>query len=1616
MASGQGTTFAWRRFWLPRSAEPALRAGYLYDPESKYGSAANPGAITLAPSLEDRCLVLLGEPGSGKSYELERYARAESKLGARHVLSVDFRFDRSLNDDLFQQPKFIAWRDEDAPLTLVIDSLDEHPHGVHEVASKLVGQLRKGKVENLRLRIGCRSGEFPAVLEEQLPRLFGENLMRTLRLAPLRRVDVELAAGDGAQEFLAAIEAIGAQVLASTPITLELLVRQFYAKAALPATRVELYRLGCDQHCWEDSSTKSANPGDESRAKARRRYQVAARIAAVCILGGRSCMTLRGSPEDDPEALVLDDVLGGEEVADGQPFTVDRALLIDVVKTSALFVSASPGTIRWAHQTYCEFMAADYLVGRGLSSEQLHALLTGGGERTVGSMRELAAWTSSMNRALFERMVSVDPEPLLSSDCAFASNDDRARLVDAILERIDRGEAFVYSVVSTDVASKLRHPGLASQLALYISDVRCHPRTRLAAAYVAKLNNLTELAPLLGSLAIDPRVEPSLRSVAARAIARFNDVASRFLLRQLLADEGAGDEIVGIALGALWPSELTPEQLFDVLARRRGDGTVGSYVVFVSMLAEGLPLRALSAALDWTTRLPSRHASGQYDLQRLLDAVMRMGWDHLGNESVRPAFAKAVVHRFRVYDGVLDGRLASESNEVMRADHSRRRFLAKALVDLDGEGVYDVVEANLRIKGLVFSDDMAWLVAQLQTSTGAASVIWAKVAAQCVQFDGWTFDNANGLALMLGDSKELRDALGCHAVSVALGSSESRQMRKMSRHARAQLRKWMRTFRPGPLPGRSRQMKRMRRSGRRVAYLLEQAEAGAPEAAWRLAQALAVDADMQCVSTDFGSDLTRSPGWLKATPGDRARILSVARLFVLTHDENSDAWLGKSVEYLPSVAGYTYVVLLLREDPAWVEARAEIIWPAWAMICLAHPMNGGEKFERLALSFAQKHAPYRVEHALGVLLTRENESSEYPSSIFNFSGWSERTGRYLLRFLQTRDVKDSFGRELLKALVEGRVEGAAEWAATQLAGPEALTAARRVAFASVLLAFDPVAAWEVVWPELFADDSRARQILLTVADWVDAWRATAARLKPWSSGIREAGVGALYVRTEQLFPLDEDPHEPGVHFISEREQVKELKRGLLRDLSERGTADAVVALGRIQQLCPEVELASDVLSAKQALAQAMCRPLAPADVIALGREVGCRPRAGDALVVLFIASEWSSGRGGLTTFNRWFCCAWARERPQDRVLCAIDRPSKDDVEQAARLGVKLVHGILVKKGDPELGVAPAELHDARLDVVVGHGAISGLAAREQAERFGNCRRIHVLHVGSDEAEYAKDLPCAVSAASVAEGKTSADVDLAATADLALAVGPRLTRELGKSVHGHGGTLLEVLPALPVVTQSAAPPPGLRCLILGRIEDFKLKGVDLVAKALSLVNYERLPCRPELYVRGETVTACDDTKRRLEVIAPGLTVVVRAYTQDEATIQADICSATVLVMPSRAEGFGLVALEAIAAGVPVLVSDRSGFAEMLERTTPQLAAQFVVPVTGDSDATAQHWAQALERLFLDPQAAFERARVLKAALAAALDWGPTVRSLAKRVSGGLVAESAGVQTRSSSSDH
>ncbi|WP_437627228.1 glycosyltransferase [Sorangium sp. So ce1151] len=383
--------------------------------------------------------------------------------------------------------------------------------------------------------------------------------------------------------------------------------------------------------------------------------------------------------------------------------------------------------------------------------------------------------------------------------------------------------------------------------------------------------------------------------------------------------------------------------------------------------------------------------------------------------------------------------------------------------------------------------------------------------------------------------------------------------------------------------------------------------------------------------------------------------------------------------------------------------------------------------------------------------------------------------------------------------------------------------------------------------------------------------------------------------------------------------------------------------------------------------------------------------------VLAVASEWASGHGGLSTFNRELCLAWAKARPEHRLLCLIpSKASPEQVEEARARGVELVvassaHGL---PEEARLSVRPSLPDGISAQILLGHGRVTGRAASALQEQFPGSRRVHFIHVASDEIEYFKDQPPGYHASQKAEERTLDDVERAASADLAVAVGPRLARLLGNELHARDKKVHPIVPGLPEIEQTAGPPPGLQCLLLGRAEDYALKGLDIAARAVAKLDPSRLASRPWLLVRGAPSGTGDALREKLRRSAgtPGLDVRVREYTAVAARIANDLRASSVVLMPSRAEGFGLVGLEAIAAGVPVLLSDQSGLGELIVERCPKLAQHHVVGVSGDLEADANAWERELDRVLRDTSAAFARAIELRNALRESLSWEKAIGSL------------------------
>ncbi|MBV2150431.1 glycosyltransferase family 4 protein [Sphingobium sp. AS12] len=381
--------------------------------------------------------------------------------------------------------------------------------------------------------------------------------------------------------------------------------------------------------------------------------------------------------------------------------------------------------------------------------------------------------------------------------------------------------------------------------------------------------------------------------------------------------------------------------------------------------------------------------------------------------------------------------------------------------------------------------------------------------------------------------------------------------------------------------------------------------------------------------------------------------------------------------------------------------------------------------------------------------------------------------------------------------------------------------------------------------------------------------------------------------------------------------------------------------------------------------------------------------------VLAVASEWSSGRGGLSTFNRQLCVALSQAGAQ--VACVVLEATAEEIAAAEEVGVTLVEA---PRGtglsdEQRLISKPRGLKGSGPDLLIGHGRITGSAAASlQANHYQSARRVHFVHMAPDEIEPYK-IGREDQAGMRAQDRTEIEEELGRTATCVVAVGPRLHGRFATYLAGydHIRPPLRFDPGFDVAKpQERKPPEGdpWQVLLLGRAEDVYLKGLDTAASAVAKAARERpagLP-RLELVIRGAKPDEMDQLRSKLDKESGGghLNIVVRSFTVSDEKLGADLRRASLVLMPSRAEGFGLVGVEAIVAGTPVLVSSESGLGQLLREQLPaEQASRLVVGMDGDDHQLRDRWAGAIDRMLSDREASFLRATEIREFMAAKKTW-------------------------------
>ena len=237
-----------------------------------------------------------------------------------------------------------------------------------------------------------------------------------------------------------------------------------------------------------------------------------------------------------------------------------------------------------------------------------------------------------------------------------------------------------------------------------------------------------------------------------------------------------------------------------------------------------------------------------------------------------------------------------------------------------------------------------------------------------------------------------------------------------------------------------------------------------------------------------------------------------------------------------------------------------------------------------------------------------------------------------------------------------------------------------------------------------------------------------------------------------------------------------------------------------------------------------------------------------------------------------------------------------------------------------------------MDCIIGHGFHLGRQIPIIKRHNHHCKWIQIVHTAPEELGMYKSYEDAIAKG---EKKHLTEVKLCEMADQVVAVGPKLASAYSRSLRPcqkdqEVFTLTPgIFPEFSEVKQATKEGNNFVVLVFGRgdSEDFELKGYDIAAKAIAELN------DMSYHLRFVGAPAGKEEEVKEKLLSYGISpsqLMVRCFVESREGLAKLLCEVDLAIMPSRTEGFGLTALEALSAGLPVLVSGNSGLGEAFKK--------------------------------------------------------------------------------------
>ena len=337
-----------------------------------------------------------------------------------------------------------------------------------------------------------------------------------------------------------------------------------------------------------------------------------------------------------------------------------------------------------------------------------------------------------------------------------------------------------------------------------------------------------------------------------------------------------------------------------------------------------------------------------------------------------------------------------------------------------------------------------------------------------------------------------------------------------------------------------------------------------------------------------------------------------------------------------------------------------------------------------------------------------------------------------------------------------------------------------------------------------------------------------------------------------------------------------------------------------------------------------------------------------------LSSEWrSSTDGDLSTINRELAIQLAKH-PDVDVSILLPNCSGEDRTSAESHNVTLIEADKTPGLEPVLWLSFPP-RDHTMDCVIGHGVHLGrpIASIKRNPNYSHCKWIQVVHSAPEEDGMYKNI-------SEGEKMQKTEIQLCKMADQVITIGPKLAEAYKcylcpvKQEEKVFDLTPSIFSEFLAVEQATIEKRTFCILVIGSgdsCEDFNVKGYDIAAQAIAELKDESYKLKFVCPAGGKGDIVAE------KLLHHGIRrnqLIVRSF-DDSRKVLADLfCEVDLAIMPSRTEGFGITALKALSAGLPILVSGNSGLGEALKKVP--FGPQSVV----DSD-DPKDWAREIKRV-------------------------------------------------------